>query len=465
MTQKKETTVLLLSLLITVGAIAGGLWWFKKDNPSQVSAPPDTSTISSRSSADRLSTGEKILISQDITLEKQAGVTAFANGDYPQAIAQLSASLQKQRNDPEALIYLNNARIGNNKSYSIGVPTPIGSEVTTAKEILRGVAQAQTEINNRGGINGIPLKIAITDDNNDPETAKKIAQTFADNPDILGVVGHFASNISVAAAPVYQKNSLVAISPTSTTVSLSDAGDYIFRTVPNDLFTSKALAKYFLEKLTKQKAAIFYNSSSEYSNSIQNAFTTELLSNGGEIVAESDFAAANFNPANAVQQAIDQGAEALIFLTNSTTLDQAFLVAQVNNHQLPLLSGDSIYKPQTLQIAGKNVVGMVVAVPWHAQGKNNNPGFSQAASRLWGGNVNWRTAMAYDATESLIAGIKANPSRQGIQQTLSKAGFSTTGASGTIKFLPSGDRNQAVQLVKVEADPNSEFGYAFVPVK
>ncbi len=463
MTQKKETTVLLLSLLITVGAIAGGLWWFKKDDVAQVSQRPGTSTTSARSTAERLSTGEKILISQDITLEKQAGVTAFANGDYPQAIAQLSTSLQKQRNDPEALIYLNNARIGSNKSYSIGVPTPIGSEVTTAKEILRGVAQAQSEINNQGGINGIPLKIAIADDNNDPETAKKLAQTFADNPEILGVVGHFASNISVAAAPVYQKNSLVAISPTSTTVSLSGAGDYIFRTVPSDLFTTKALAKYFLEKLTKQKAAIFYNSTSEYSNSIKNAFTTELLSNGGDIVTESDFAAANFNPADAVQQAIDQGAEALVFLTNSTTLDQAFLVAQVNNRQLPLLSGDSIYKPQTLQIAGKNVVGMVVAVPWHAQG-NNNPGFSQAASRLWGGNVNWRTAMAYDATESLIAGIKANPSRQGIQQTLSKAGFSTTGASGTIKFLPSGDRNQAVQLVKVEVDPNSEFGYTFIPL-
>ena len=72
--------------------------------------------------------------------------------------------------------------------------------------------------------------------------------------------------------------------------------------------------------------------------------------------------------------------------------------------------------------------------------------------------------MAYDATQSLIAGIKANPSRQGIQQTLSQAGFSVTGASETVKFLPSGDRNQAVQLVQVEVDPNSEFGYSFVPV-
>ncbi|MGL6340471.1 MAG: ABC transporter substrate-binding protein, partial [Waterburya sp.] len=220
-----------------------------------------------------------------------------------------------------------------------------------------------------------------------------------------------------------------------------------------------------------QKAAIFYNSESNYSKSLKDAFSTSLLSNGGEIVAELDVIEANFEADRAVQQAINQGAEALILLTNSTTLDQTFEIAKVSDRQLPLLGGDDIYIPETLESAGENVVGMVLAVPWHIEG-NTNPDFIQAANNLWRGKVNWRTAMAYDATQSLIAGIKDNPSRQGIQQTLSQEGFSVAGASGTVKFLPSGDRaaylkdnrNQAVQLVKVEVDSNSEFGYSFVPV-
>ena len=46
------------------------------------------------------------------------------------------------------------------------------------------MAQAQDEINVRGGINSVPLKVAIANDNNDPEIAKKLAPSFAENQDI-----------------------------------------------------------------------------------------------------------------------------------------------------------------------------------------------------------------------------------------------------------------------------------------
>ncbi len=92
--------------------------------------------------------------------------------NYNTAIANLEASLQASPNDPEALIYLNNARIGNQKSYTIAAAVPIGSDVNAALEILRGVAQAQNELNQSGGLSGIPLKVLIANDDNNPETLK-----------------------------------------------------------------------------------------------------------------------------------------------------------------------------------------------------------------------------------------------------------------------------------------------------
>jgi branched-chain amino acid transport system substrate-binding protein len=106
---------------------------------------------------------------------------------------------------------------------------------------------------------------------------------------------------------------------------------------------------------------------------------------------------------------------------------------------------------------------MVLAVPWHILG-NPNSQFPKAASQLWGGEVNWRTALAYDAAKALIAGIGRNPSRSGVQQALSSPGFSAAGAAGDIKFLASGDRNQAVQLVMIQSGKRTSFGYEFVPV-
>ncbi|WP_319422731.1 ABC transporter substrate-binding protein [Pleurocapsa sp. FMAR1] len=72
--------------------------------------------------------------------------------------------------------------------------------------------------------------------------------------------------------------------------------------MPSDLYAGTSLAQYFLEKLNKQKAAIFYNSQSKYSKSLKDAFSTSLLSKGGEIAAELDVTAPNFNADNAVQQ-------------------------------------------------------------------------------------------------------------------------------------------------------------------
>ena len=156
--------------------------------------------------------------------------------------------MSKQRNDSEALIYLNNARIGKNEAYSIAVAVPIGTEKTTAQEIWRGVAQAD-EINQQGGINNVPLQVVIVNDDNNPQTAAEVAKNLAKNKDILGVVGHFSSGVTLATAPIYQQNELVAISPSSTYVAISNAENYIFRTVPSDRFTSSALARYFLEQL------------------------------------------------------------------------------------------------------------------------------------------------------------------------------------------------------------------------
>jgi branched-chain amino acid transport system substrate-binding protein len=463
MSQKNETAVLIISLLLTGAAIAGGLWWYESVRGKTGTTEPNLSINTKISVKDRISAGEKILIAASATPNKEAAAGALARGNDEEAIAQLEASLQENRNDPEALIYLNNARIGREKSYAIVASVPIGKDLNAALEMLRGAAQAQNEINQAGGIQGVPLKVFIANDDNDPTVAQQLARSFADNQEILGVVGHFGSDTSLAAAQVYQEKGLVMISPTSTSVELSGKGKSIFRTVPSDRFAGSALARYLLEKLQKKKAAVFYNSTSNYSKSLKDVFTTELYGQGGEVVAEFDFADENFNAADAVRSAIAQDAEALMLAPNSAVLHQALQVVQVNDGRLPMLAGDSAYKPETLQIGRRDAVGMVLAVPWHILGDPNST-FPQTARQLWGGEVNWRTALTYDATQALIAAMEISPTRQGLQEALSSSNFRATGASGEIHFLPSGDRNQAVQLVTVQPGTRTNFDYEFVPI-
>ena len=98
---------------------------------------------------------------------------------------------------PEALIYLNNAKVGNAPALTLAVIVPISNPNNPPKnaiEMLRGAAQAQTVINDRGGINGKPLKLIVIDDSDSDAVATEIANTLTSNinyQEVLAVIGHW----------------------------------------------------------------------------------------------------------------------------------------------------------------------------------------------------------------------------------------------------------------------------------
>jgi len=218
-----------------------------------------------------------------------------------------------------------------------------------------------------------------------------------------------------------------------------------------------------VENLKKQKAAVFFNGDSGYSKSLRDVFTESLFSNGGEVVGEFDLNN-NFEAEDAYQQAQQRGAEVLALLPNSATLNQTFEVIQENQRRLPMLGGDSPYRATTLQKGKTDAEGMVLAVPWHIAA-DPTADFPKMARKLWGGDVSWRTAMTYDASKALIQALQKSQDCSGIQATLVSPEFSAEGASRTVRFLRSGDRNQRTQLVKiVPAKPGSEFSVEFSPL-
>ena len=476
MSQKNETVALVISFLVTGGILGGGAWLllnsgFNPSNNSSNTSNPNNSGNSSNNAnntkpialSESTSAGERVFIPSS-TPEKTAAASAFLKEDYSGAVTSFSAALAKNKNDPESLIYLNNAKIGKTKSLTIAVSAPIGSDPNVAQEILRGVAQAQNQVNQSGGINGTPLKVIIADDQNKPEQAQAVASKLVSNGEVLGVIGNFSSGVTLAAGKVYGDGKLVLISPTSTAVQISGMSKYVFRTVPSDRFAGDALARYMLTNLKKQKVAVFFNSQSDYSKSIKDVFTTAVFGSGGQVVKEFDLTAAGFNADQAVKDSVAQGAEVIMLAASTASLDQSIQVAQANkNPVLPLLAGDDLYNGKTLQVGQQSVEGLVIAVAWHILG-NPEASFPKEATQLWGGEVNWRSAMAFDAATALIEALKKNPTREGVQAALASPDFKVTGAANEIKFLPSGDRNQAIQLVKVQKGTRTSFGYEFVPV-
>lgn len=484
--QEYKKSIVIFTYIAIFSLVIPAIFWFnsisqdRKQAPSSVDekplvplVPPSASdkqpaVQDSNTIAKRISVGEKILIAADQNPNKQAAAQAFAAGNYQDALTKYDASLQSQRNDPEAWIYRNNAKaIASNNFLKLAVSVPIGGNLNVAKEILRGVAQVQEEVNNYGGIKGKLLQVAIANDDNDPSTAKQIAQQFSQDGQILGVIGHNSTEASVAAAPIYQQSGLVMISPTSVGNGLSDLGSYIFRTTPDTRSTADILARYTVESSRQTKVAICFASDDKASQSFKNAFGWSIFQAGGKVVETNcDFSQPNFNPATVPSQAISSGADALLLAPSINKINQAIAVIQANKNRLPLLGNHSMYIFETLEQGSSDANNMVLSVAWHAAA-NSAGVFTQSAKSLWGGGIGWRTAMAYDAAKAIVEGLEleSNPSRQQLQANVANSDFAFTGATGIVKFLPSGDRNLKGVLVKVQSGNQSGTGYDFVLVK
>jgi branched-chain amino acid transport system substrate-binding protein len=415
-----------------------------------------------RSAKLRISAGEQVLITADATTQKQQGAEAVAKQDFPLAQQQFERSLAQLPNDPETVIYLNNAKAGSNP-LTIAVSVPISSNLNVAQEMLRGVAQAQQRVNQQGGIAGRMLKVIIADDANDPELAQQVATELVRKAEVMAVVGHNASNASLAAAPIYQQAGLVMISPTSASDQLAGFGSAILRTLPSTNFMADPLAEYVVKTAGKPagktKIAFCFDVDAPDNLAFRNAFAASLTRYGGQLVPiDCEFNRPDFNPVEVLRQASSRGVQGILMTPHVDRLDKSLSLAAQNQGQIPLYSSSTMYTIKTLQVGKANIVGLTLPVVWHPQQTGN---FSTQAKQLWGGTVNWRTAMAYDATQAIVTALAQTTQRQDLSKTLRDPGFMAPGASQSIQFLPSGDRQITPILVKVVP---TQTGYEFTPL-
>ncbi|MBD2039446.1 ABC transporter substrate-binding protein [Microcoleus sp. FACHB-672] len=416
----------------------------------------------------RISLGEKILIKSVKTPEKEAGVKAFAAKNFPKAISHFQTSLKIHQNDPETRIYLNNAKAGLHPAITIGAAVPIGTNSNVAQEILRGMAQVQEAVNRAGGINGKFLKVQIADDNNNPNLAKRLAEVFVEDSNILAVIGHNASDASAAGGAVYQ-GKLVMITPTSFSKGLVELGgrandNFLFRTVPSLSSAANKLARYAIKTAQKTRIAMCFDIDSVDNQSFRYEFAAVMDSaireDGGTLIdIRCNFGAPGFNAEVAISRAKNHGADAMLLSPHVDRLSNALDIAKANRGQLALFSSPTLHTAKTLE-GQADVNNLVIPVFSHPAAMSANHPFIAGAKNLWGSleTLTWRTPSAYDATQAVVAAVKqSDGSRQQLQRVLSSPGFSVPGAFDEVQFHQWGDRVGG-NPVLVQVQPNRSAG-------
>src|SRR5436305_4903072 len=97
----------------------------------------------------------------------------------------------------------------------------------------------------------VKIKLVQGDTQLDPSKASTVAQSFASNNSIMGVIGPAGSDEVQAVAPILRKAGLAFSSGSATRVSLTNGSQkgYFFRDVPNDGVQGPTAANFMFSKL------------------------------------------------------------------------------------------------------------------------------------------------------------------------------------------------------------------------
>ena len=88
---------------------------------------------------------------------------------------------------------------------------------------------AVDEWNANGGVLGMQVEVVSFDDKGSGDEAAAVAQKICTDEDIVAVMGHFSSGISMTAGVIYQENGMIQIDSSSSHTDLTKTGDYIFQ--------------------------------------------------------------------------------------------------------------------------------------------------------------------------------------------------------------------------------------------
>lgn len=168
----------------------------------------------------------------------------------------------------------------------IGVMAPLtGNNAEYGQIWKKAMDLAVNEVNQQKVIPGKTLRLQIEDTQSDPKQSATIAKKFADDPNIVAVIGDFSSSASLAAAPILLSAKKVQLSPTASDPKFAATGDYMFSIVGSQKGEAPFLADMALKNMGGKNIGVLYINN-DWGSVTKDIFVDSVKKNGGSIVEE-----------------------------------------------------------------------------------------------------------------------------------------------------------------------------------
>lgn len=252
----------------------------------------------------------------------------------------------------------------NANEIKVGINYELSGDVATyGQSSVEGIELAIEQINAAGGIKGKKLVAVKYDNKSEPAEATTLANKLMTQDKVVAIMGPATSGSFKAEIPVAIKNKIPVVSGSATaddvTVDASGVKEYAFRISFNDSFQGTAMAKFALNDLSKKKAVIIMDSSSDYGKGLAENFAKTFEAAGGTIVAKEAYVAKDTD-FNAIITKI-KGLDFDVIFIPGYYNEAGLIIKQLRKQGItaPVLGADGFDSPTLLELAGADALNDV----------------------------------------------------------------------------------------------------------
>lgn len=299
-----------------------------------------------------------------------------------------------------------------------------------------GIQLAVEQINQNGGVLGLPVRVVIEDDQSKAGQPAAAVKKLISSDHAVAIIGEFPSSFSLEAAPICQAAEIPMLSPGTSAPSLTEKGNYIFRTCFVDNFQGTVMARFALENLKIKRVALLVAVNQDHSVSATKFFADYFKSHGGEIVEEQSYSTGDKDFKGQLTAIKSANPEA-IFAPGYYT-EAALIARQAKSLGLkvPLLGCDGFSSPKLIEMGGSAIDGTYFSSNFSADSSlPRAKDFTSDFKARYNSSPDEVSALAYDSIMLLADAIKraGTTSAPAIQQALATT-KDFPGVTGAITF-------------------------------
>jgi branched-chain amino acid transport system substrate-binding protein len=327
----------------------------------------------------------------------------------------------------------------------IGAAGPMtGDQSKMGIDLRNAVELAISEWNEKGGVLGKKIELVSGDDQADPKQAVSVANKFV-NQKVHAVVGHWNSNCSINASEYYHTANIVAISPASTNPRLTKQGfKNIFRVCGTDDQQGGVAAEFLLKTLKPKRVAVIHDKTT-YGQGLADYFK-KAVEDKAQVVYYDGIQTKDPDYKAVLTSIKDKKPDVYFFGGVYPEAGRLVRQAKEVGMNIPMITGDGVYDPTFIKIAGTSAEGTYLTFGKDPSGLSSSKAFNEKYKAKYGDPGPY-SIYAYDATNIILTAMQQAGTTDGskLAEQISKGVFK--GAFGDISFDQDGDVTKAPYVV------------------